>query len=55
VLDRRVAYVRERLFERESDLARLSVQAGFSSHSHMSQCFRERVGLTPSAFRAEAG
>jgi len=54
VLDRRVTFVRERLFDGEPDLAHLAVQAGFSSHSHMTQCFRRRIGITPSAFRAES-
>lgn len=52
VLDRRVAYVREHLFEPGVDLSALAAQAGFASHSHMTSAFRARVGLTPSAFRA---
>jgi AraC family transcriptional regulator len=54
VLDRRVAYVRERLFEPGADLSALAARAGFASHSHMTSAFRARVGLTPSAFRAAA-
>jgi AraC family transcriptional regulator len=54
VVDRRVDFVRERLFEPRADLAALSVRAGFASHSHMTQAFRRRIGLTPSAFRALA-
>ncbi len=34
------------------DLARLALDLGFSSHSHFTTAFRQRYGLSPSAWRA---
>ena len=34
------------------DLAALALELGFSSHSHFTTAFRQRYGLTPSAWRA---
>jgi AraC-like DNA-binding protein len=35
----------------DADLAQLSVEAGFAHQSHMTRAFRERVGMTPDAYR----
>ncbi|MEM6292609.1 MAG: helix-turn-helix transcriptional regulator [Myxococcota bacterium] len=40
---------------RTTPIGALGLELGFSSASHFSSVFRERVGLTPSAFRADAG
>jgi AraC family transcriptional regulator len=45
----------ERLAAGERDLTDLSLDLGFSSHSHFTAAFRREFGRTPSAFRAGAG
>jgi AraC-like DNA-binding protein len=39
------------LLERCQDLAALSLELGFSSHSHFSSAFRQVYGHTPVAFK----
>jgi AraC family transcriptional regulator len=51
VLERRVAFVRDRLAGPGADLGALSARAGFSSQSHMTRHFTRRVGLSPAEFR----
>ncbi|MDW4500617.1 helix-turn-helix domain-containing protein [Sulfitobacter sp. D35] len=34
-------------------LAEVAIAAGFSSQSHMTDVFREKVGTTPGKFRAQ--
>jgi len=41
----------ERIAEGETDLTRLAIETGFSSHSHLSSTFRARLGMTPQDFR----
>jgi AraC family transcriptional regulator len=41
----------ERLEGGERDLTRLALDLGYSSHSHLTSCFRRAFGLTPSATR----
>jgi AraC family transcriptional regulator len=36
------------------DLARIALQVGFSSHSHLTRAFRLEFGSTPSACRGRA-
>lgn len=43
----------ERLPEHE-DITDLAFELGFSSHSHFTATFREKVGITPSQFREQA-
>jgi len=54
-LDQRVAAAMAALEAGADDLSRLAHELGFSSHAHFTQCFRERTGVTPSAFRAACG
>jgi len=42
------------LLAQYDDLTRLSLELGFSSHSHFSAAFREAYGRTPSEFRHSA-
>lgn len=44
----------ERLAEGASDLTRLAVELGFSSHSHFTDAFRHEFGRTPSDVRKDA-
>jgi AraC-like DNA-binding protein len=41
----------DRLAERTSDLSRLALQLGYSSHSHFANSFKAGFGLAPSAVR----
>ena len=41
----------ELVAERGSDLTRVALELGFSSHSHFTDCFRREFGITPSRFR----
>lgn len=47
----RIAGVLERLAGGAADLARLALDAGFSSHSHLTREFTRRVGCGPAEFR----
>lgn len=49
--DLRLRHSLEPVAERGSDLTRVGLAAGFSSHSHFTREFRRRFGMTPSAFR----
>jgi AraC family transcriptional regulator len=42
------------LLNQSDDLTELSLDLGFSSHSHFSAAFRETYGLSPSEFRRQA-
>ncbi|MEO6364497.1 MAG: AraC family transcriptional regulator, partial [Luteimonas sp.] len=47
----RIGTALARLGEGEDDLAALACDLGFSSHSHMTDAFREWLGVTPSEVR----
>ncbi|MCI0569622.1 MAG: AraC family transcriptional regulator [Myxococcaceae bacterium] len=49
----RVAAALPRLAGGEPDLAALALELGFSHHSHLSECFRRVLGVSPRAVRAE--
>jgi AraC-like DNA-binding protein len=42
----------ERLRDGDQDMARIALELGFSSHSHLSASFRRTFGITPSGARA---
>lgn len=44
----------ERLMEPATDLSRLAMEIGFSSHSHFSNAFRREFGCPPSEIRGKA-
>ena len=50
-LDLRLRAAMERIGDASADLSRLSLELGFSSHSHFTSVFRTRFGMTPSACR----
>ncbi|MEM9189049.1 MAG: AraC family transcriptional regulator [Myxococcota bacterium] len=55
VVDRRVARARQLLVSGELSLSHIAMSCGFSSQSHFTVAFRERVGMTPGAYRRESG
>lgn len=50
-LDLRVRAAIERIADERTDLSRLALELGFSSHSHLTSVFRARSGMTPRACR----
>ena len=51
----RLAHVVHKLVDRRrSSLTELALDAGFSSHSHLTRMFRNRLGMAPSAARSLA-
>lgn len=51
VVDRRIARARQMIQLSTSDLSSIALDCGFTSHSHMSAVFRDRLGVTPSDLR----
>ena len=51
VLERRIERAKTLLRDRETPLAEIALQCGFSSQSHLTTTFRRLVGQTPKAFR----
>lgn len=54
VVDRRVQRARELLVANSLPIAHISVACGFSSQSHMTDVFQQRLGVTPGRFRLES-
>ena len=48
----RVDYAARRLAATNEPIAAIALDAGFDSQSHLTRCFRARLGLTPAAYRA---
>lgn len=53
VLERRILKAREMLAAGRLPIAEIAYACGFSSQSHMTDVFRERVGTTPGRYRAD--
>jgi AraC family transcriptional regulator len=51
--DHRLDMARRQLASRSGSITEVAQAMGFSSHSHLTRLFREKFGLTPSAFRLE--
>ena len=47
-IDRRIYHARALLRKKEVDLSAIALACGFSSHSHMTTAFKQRLGITPS-------
>ncbi|RAN75116.1 hypothetical protein B5P43_26080 [Bacillus sp. SRB_336] len=52
-LQQRLGTALGRLGDGEDDLAALACDVGFSSHSHMTEAFRQSLGVSPSELRAD--
>ncbi|MCC4798297.1 hypothetical protein BCT30_02820 [Enterovibrio norvegicus] len=55
VLTRRVELAKRLLLESQESLSNISIASGFSSQQHLSQQFKQRVGVTPAVFRKVQG
>ncbi|MEM7641848.1 MAG: helix-turn-helix transcriptional regulator, partial [Pseudomonadota bacterium] len=53
LLRRRIARAKDMLRTSVMPLAEIAVATGFSSQSHMTDVFRQKVGTTPGKYRAE--
>lgn len=51
VLDVRLSRAREYIKSDRMDLTEIALETGFSSHAHMSNCFKRRLGISPKALR----
>ncbi|ASY66700.1 Transcriptional regulator, AraC family (plasmid) [Sinorhizobium sojae CCBAU 05684] len=51
ILDRRLARARALLASGIKDLCAIALATGFSSHAHLTTAFRQRLGISPSAYR----
>lgn len=51
VLQRRVEHARSLLKRRDIKIIDIAAECGFSSQAHMTQVFRECVGITPAQYR----
>lgn len=51
VIEQRLRKVRWMLTNSKKDLTSISMETGFSSHSHMTTTFKNHVGVTPAEFR----
>lgn len=52
IIRERLRQAQRALLHTRKDITTIALEAGFSSHSHLTACFRKQVGVTPSAFRA---
>lgn len=52
VIDKRIAHARALIQYSKHDLRDIALASGFSSHSHMTAVFRERLGVLPGKLRA---
>ena len=55
VLSRRVELAKQLLASHTSPLIDIAIRCGFSSQQHLSQQFKQRVGVTPGTFRRAQG
>ncbi|MEH3148056.1 MAG: AraC family transcriptional regulator [Methylobacterium frigidaeris] len=55
VVERRIARARDLLAGGRESLAGIALACGFASQSHFTRSFRQATGVTPAAWRREAG
>lgn len=51
IMQRRIAFAKERLAETEHPIAQVALECGFADQAHLSRLFRRFVGVTPSMWR----
>ena len=55
IIDRRIAKAKEMLEWTDLPIGEITRRIGFGTQAHFSATFRERVGMTPTAYRASRG
>jgi AraC family transcriptional regulator len=51
IIQQRLRCAQRQLAETKKDITTIALDSGFSSHSHLTACFRQHLGRCPSAFR----
>jgi AraC family transcriptional regulator len=54
VIRQRLRRVQRQLVHTKKDITTIALEAGFSSHSHLTACFHQHLSCSPSTFRATA-
>ena len=54
VIQQRLRCAQRQLLNNRNDITTIALESGFSSHSHLTACFRQHLGCSPSVFRAGA-
>jgi AraC family transcriptional regulator len=52
LLQQRVERAKQMLKQTDRSIVEIALECGFNSHSHLSKQFRQLIGITPSAYRA---
>ncbi|MCI9385366.1 MAG: helix-turn-helix transcriptional regulator [Lachnospiraceae bacterium] len=55
VLNEKMAYSQKLLVHSKLSMMEIAIEAGFSSSSYFSDCFRRNTGMSPLQFRKEDG
>jgi AraC family transcriptional regulator len=53
VIEQRVRAAQWKLLHTSADITSIALETGFSSHSHLTSAFQQRVGYSPTAFRSK--
>src|SRR5258706_1262646 len=53
VLRQRIERAQHLLKEADVSLAHVAVESGYANHSHLTQAFKQHLGLTPRAYRQD--
>ena len=53
VIEQRVRAAQWKLLHTSADITSIALETGFSSHSHLTSAFQQRVGYSPRAFRSK--
>lgn len=54
IIQQRLRCAQRQLTDTKKDITTIALDSGFSSHSHLTACFRQHLGCCPSAFRKGA-
>ena len=54
VIQQRLRCAQRQLLNTRNDITTIALESGFSSHSHLTACFRQHLGCCPSVFRTGA-
>jgi AraC family transcriptional regulator len=55
IIQQRLRSAQRQLASSQKDVTQIALDSGFSSHSHMTACFRQRLGCCPTEYRARRG
>lgn len=55
IIQQRLRHAQQLLLHTRKDITTIALESGFSSHSHMTACFNQHLGCSPSAWRSQLG